>query len=183
MSSRHESLDRTIDPDPSPPVLAGRRPPEEANPGTNSETNRGTNPPLALLGLAGVLSAAFLVAATVLGGALRPGYDHVSYTISVLYEVGAPNAVLLMVLFTAYHALVIPLALGLHRALPANPRGWVGPLLLATVGALGIPLGAYARCDVGSASGPPPSRGASTASSWRSPYPSSSRPCSPCGGG
>lgn len=105
--------------------------------------------PLRLLGLAGVLSAGFLVAATVIGGALRPGYDHVSYTISELYEVGAPNAAWLMVLFTAYHMLVVPLALGLHLALPETRRGWIGPSLLAAAGALGIPLGAYARCDPG----------------------------------
>jgi hypothetical protein len=119
---------------------------------TGGETARGRpipDIPLQLLGLSGILSAAFLVTATVVGVALRPGFDHVAYTISELYEVGAPNAGWLMVLFTAYHALVVPLALGLHRALPARPHGWVGPALLGLAGLLGIPLGAYARCDVG----------------------------------
>lgn len=68
-----------------------------------------------------MLSALFLVVATVIGVWLRDGYDHVAYTISELYEVGAPNAAALMVLFTAYHALVIPLAIGLHRGLSASP--------------------------------------------------------------
>lgn len=104
---------------------------------------------LALLGWAGPLSAACLVVATVMGVALRDGFDHVTYTISELYEVGAPNAAALMVLFTAYHALVIPLAVGLHLALPPSRRGWIGPALLGAAGLLGIPLGAYARCDVG----------------------------------
>ena len=62
---------------------------------------------------------------------------------------GAPNAVGLMVMFTAYHALVIPLALGLHLGLPPSRHGWVGPALLGAAGALGIPLGAWARCDPG----------------------------------
>jgi hypothetical protein len=102
-----------------------------------------------LLGLCGVLSPALLVTATVLGGALRDGYDPVRHTISELYETGAPNAAWLMVLFTGYHALVIPFAAGLHRGLPRARRDWLGPLLLGAAGLLGIPLGAYARCDVG----------------------------------
>lgn len=104
---------------------------------------------LGLMGLSGVLSALFIVAATTLGVWLRPGFDHVSYTISELYEVGAPNAGWLMVLFTAYHALVIPFSIGLQRALPPSRRGWIGPAMLAAAGALGIPLGAWARCDPG----------------------------------
>lgn len=111
----------------------------------------GSVPPrlLWLLGLSGILSVLFIVAATVIGVWLRPGFDHVTYTISELYEVGAPNAVTLMVLFTAYHALVIPLALGVHLALPPSRHGWLGPALLGAAGVLGIPLGAWARCDPG----------------------------------
>lgn len=102
-----------------------------------------------LLGLSGVLSALFIVAATVVGVGLRPGFDHFAYTISELYEVGAPNALGLMMMFTTYHALVVPLALGLHVGLPPSRHGWVGPALLGAAGALGIPLGAWARCDPG----------------------------------
>lgn len=101
------------------------------------------------LGLSGVLSTFFIVAATVIGVWLRPELDHVTRTISELYEAGAPNAAGLMALFTAYHALVIPLALGLHFGLPHSRNGWVGPALLGAAGVLGIPLGAWARCDPG----------------------------------
>lgn len=87
--------------------------------------------------------------ATVLGGILRDDYDPVRNSISELYEIGAPNAHWLMVLFTAYHALVIPLAIGLHRGLPPTGRGWIGPAFLGLAGLLGIPLGAYAQCDPG----------------------------------
>jgi hypothetical protein len=104
---------------------------------------------LALLGLCGVLSALSITTATVVGGAVREGYDPVRDAISRLYEAGAPNAARLMVLFTAYHGLVIPFAYGLHRGLPPAHFGWVGPLLLGTAGLLGVPLGSYARCDVG----------------------------------
>lgn len=104
---------------------------------------------LALLGLCGVLSPLFLLVATVTGGALREGYDPISQSISELYEAGAPNAAWLMVLFTTYHALVIPLAIGLHRGLPKRGPAWMGPFFLGLAGFFGIPLGAYARCDPG----------------------------------
>lgn len=90
-----------------------------------------------------------MIVATLLGGSLRGDYDPVRDSISELYEVGAPNAVWLMVLFTVYHASVIPLAAGLSRGLPASRHGNLGPILLGLAGFLGIPLGAYARCDPG----------------------------------
>lgn len=116
---------------------------------TDSTTRAPTNRLLFLSGLSGVLSPMFLLAATLVGVGLRPGFDHITHTISELYEVGAPNAGGLMVLFTAYHALVIPFALGLHIGLPRSTYGWIGPGMLGAAGALGIPLGAWARCDPG----------------------------------
>jgi hypothetical protein len=80
---------------------------------------------------------------------MRADYDPVRDSISELYELGAPNAHWLMVLFTLYHALVIPLSVGLARGLPPASRGWIGPFLLGLAGFFGIPLGAYARCDPG----------------------------------
>jgi hypothetical protein len=115
-----------------------------------STAHRAISPRLLwFLGLSGVLSAAFIVAATLIGVWLHPQFNHVTHTISELYEVGAPNAVGLMVMFTAYHALVIPLAIGLQAGLPPVRHGWLGPALLGAAGALGIPLGAWARCDPG----------------------------------
>ena len=116
---------------------------------SDTDSRPGDDRLLRLLGISGVLSAAFIVTATVVGVALREDANHVSFTISELYETGAPDAGWLMVLFTAYHALVIPLAIGLHRGLPRARRGWIGPSLLAAAGVLGIPLGAWARCDPG----------------------------------
>lgn len=104
---------------------------------------------LFIFGLCGILSVVFLVIAVILGAVLRDDYDPVQQSISELYEVGADNAHALMVLFTLYHALVIPLAIGLHRGLPPARIGWLGPWLLGLAGGLGIPLGAYARCDPG----------------------------------
>lgn len=108
-----------------------------------------TDRPLALLGLCGVLSALALITATVVGGALRDGYDPARDTISELTEAGGPNAEWLRVMTTAYAALLIPFAYGLHRGLPAVRLGWVGPLLLGGAGLAQVPLGNYARCDAG----------------------------------
>ena len=108
-----------------------------------------TNRLLAALGVCGILSAMSLVLATALGGMLRVDYDPIRDTISELYETGAPNAPWLMVPISVYHALVLPFAFGLHRGLPPSVRGWIGPLLLGLAGLLGVPLGAYARCDPG----------------------------------
>ena len=47
---------------------------------------------LVLLGLCGVPSAVSLIAATVVGGLLRDGYDPVRDAISRLIEAGGPNA-------------------------------------------------------------------------------------------
>jgi hypothetical protein len=104
---------------------------------------------LFIFGLCGILSVVFLVIAVILGAELRDDYDSVQQSMSELYEVGADNAHGLMVLFTLYHALVIPLAIGLHRGLPSARVGWLGPWLLGLAGGFGVPLGAYARCDPG----------------------------------
>lgn len=104
---------------------------------------------LTLLGLCGVLSALALISATVVGGALRDGYDPVRDAISELTEAGAPNAQWLRVLTTAYAVLLIPFAYGLNRGLPAARFGWVGPTLLGAGGLLLVPTGNYAHCDVG----------------------------------
>ena len=102
---------------------------------------------LAALGACGILSTLSLVVASALGAVMRANYDSVRDSISELYEMGAPHAHWLMVLFTLYHALVI--SVGLARGLPPAPRGWIGPFLLGLAGVFGIPLGAYARCDPG----------------------------------
>lgn len=104
---------------------------------------------LALLGFCGLASAFALVTATLVGGALREGYDPVRDAISELTEAGGPNAEWLRVLTTAYAALLIPFAYGLHRGLPSARLGWLGPLLLGGAGLSMVPLGNYARCDTG----------------------------------
>lgn len=116
---------------------------------SNHKIQSDSFPALLIPGLCGVLSPMFLMIATIVGGALRQDYDPIANSISELYETAAPNAHWLMVLFTTYHALVIPLAIGLYRGLPRTPCGWNGPVFLGLAGLFGIPLGAYAQCDPG----------------------------------
>jgi hypothetical protein len=74
---------------------------------------------LALLGLAGILAAlALLTATTLVGAALRDGYDPVRDAISRLTKAGGPNAEWLRVLTTAYAALLIPFAYACIGGLP-----------------------------------------------------------------
>jgi len=48
-----------------------------------------------ILYICGVLSAVVFVTVTILGGALRPGFSHISDTISELFSPGSPNKPLL----------------------------------------------------------------------------------------
>lgn len=58
----------------------------------NDNGARAEDPLLAVPGLAGILAAVLIVVATGVGVALQQDANHVSFTLSELYEVGAPNA-------------------------------------------------------------------------------------------
>lgn len=72
----------------------------------------------------GVLAPIVYAIAVVLGGAMWPGYSHVSRFVSDLIGVGAPNAWLLDPLFGLYNLLVLGFGLGMYLAVPpaVNPR-------------------------------------------------------------
>jgi hypothetical protein len=62
------------------------------------------------------LSAPFVfVLAAVLGGALRPGYSHVSDTLSELFSPGSPNRLLLSTLYTLFAVCLSSFGIGLLR--------------------------------------------------------------------
>lgn len=100
-------------------------------------------------GLCGLASALFFVAADGLGAALRPDYSVLSQAISELIEAGAPNKAPLDLLLLGFHGLVIPFALGLHRAVRPGPGAALAPALLGGAGALGVILTLFFPCDPG----------------------------------
>lgn len=94
--------------------------------------------------LGGALAAAVYVLAVVVGGAIRPGYSHVSQFVSELITADAPNAALLNVMFATYNVLTAAFAWALLRNVRAgepNRRtnlGIAGAALLAAEGLFGL---------------------------------------------
>ena len=77
----------------------------------------------------GLFAVAVYVFAVVLGGALRPDYDHVSRFVSELIGAGAPNKAALDALFAAYNLAALLFAagvVGLVRPAPGAAGGRLG---------------------------------------------------------
>jgi hypothetical membrane protein len=102
-----------------------------------------------VLGGCGILSVLMFVAADRAGAYLTPGYSSVAETISELVETQAPYKFLVTPFLTIFHGLLIPFAVGLHRALEPSPRGVAGPALLAIAGFAGVILTLFFPCDPG----------------------------------
>jgi hypothetical membrane protein len=102
-----------------------------------------------LLAICGPLAALMFLAADVVGALLTPGYSMAKQAISELMEVGAPYKHVVDPLLIAYHGLVIPFAVGLHRALPGGARGWIAASLLGAAGLAGVALTLFFPCDPG----------------------------------
>ena len=60
----------------------------------------------------GVVAPLLFVFLTILGGALRPGYSHLTNTISELFSPGAPNRLFLSALHTLYAVLLVLFGVG-----------------------------------------------------------------------
>jgi len=65
--------------------------------------------------LCGMIAPILFIFTTILGGALRPGYSHISDTISELFSPGSPNKLLLDTLHTTFTLLLILFGIGLLR--------------------------------------------------------------------
>jgi hypothetical protein len=89
--------------------------------------------------LGGIAAVLLYVAAVITGGALRPGYNHISMAISELIAVGAPHKALLDGLFIAYNVLLIVFAWALGMSVRGGSGLAVaGATILAFVGAIGL---------------------------------------------
>lgn len=95
--------------------------------------------------LFGVVAPLFYIIPTIVGGVLRPGYSHLSNSVSDLLASGAPNRINLMIPFTVYPIFLSVFGFGLFAVLRSKPAplnsqtGLIGFILIgASMGILGI---------------------------------------------
>ena len=81
--------------------------------------------------MCGVVAPVLFVFTTILGGAMRPGYSHISDTMSELFAPGSPNKLLLDTLHTVYALLLALFGIGMLQLV----RGRKQSRLIGTIGA------------------------------------------------
>ncbi len=90
------------------------------------------------LSTCGLVAPLLFVFTTVLGGALRPGYSHLSDTISELFSPGSPNKPLLDTLHAIYALLLVLFGIGILQLVRCSTRarrvGMAGASLYITMG-------------------------------------------------
>ncbi len=100
---------------------------------------------LRIFALCGLVAPILFVFTAVLGGALRPGYSHISDTVSELFSPGAPNRLLLSALYALFAVLLVLFGIGVLkfvRGSGASTRtGIVGALSFIVMGAVNITTG------------------------------------------
>ncbi|MCC6614064.1 MAG: DUF998 domain-containing protein [Anaerolineae bacterium] len=99
----------------------------------------------------GLLAAIVYVVTVVLGGALRPGYSHIAEPISELTAAGAPNKLLLDLLFLIYNLLVIAFGVGVYGRMGAALTGKITGVALIVSGICGVLLQLFFPQDPGGA--------------------------------
>jgi hypothetical protein len=79
---------------------------------------------------------------TILGGAIRPGYSHITDTVSELFAPGSPNKSFLDILHTIFAVLLILFGIGLlkffQKTKPLNRTGQVGASLFLLMGCVSL---------------------------------------------
>jgi len=100
---------------------------------------------LMVFSLSGIIAPLFYIIPTIVGGLLRPGYSHLSNSVSDLLASGAPNKIYLMIPFTVYPILLSIFGFGIFALLKSkplplsSPTGLIGFILIgASMGVLGI---------------------------------------------
>jgi len=97
---------------------------------------------LRILSLCGMLSPVIYVFMTILGGALRPGYSHISETVSELFSPRSPNKRLLDALSTSSAVLNTLFGIGVLQFVWGSEHseavGWIGAGLIILGGVVNI---------------------------------------------
>jgi hypothetical protein len=95
-----------------------------------------------ILALCGMLSPVLYITMTILGGALRPGYSHLSDTVSELFSPGAPNKQLLDIFHVAYALAGTLFGLGVlafvRQSAHGGPTGIIGASMLIAMGVVTV---------------------------------------------
>jgi hypothetical membrane protein len=86
----------------------------------------------------GILAVVIYVFTTILGAAIRPGYNHYVNAISELTSPGSPNLLLMNILFSIYNLLMLLFGAGLFF-FPSPVRNWK----IRTAGALLFIIGLF----------------------------------------
>lgn len=98
----------------------------------------------------GISAPVLFLLTTIIGGALRPGYSHVSQAISELTQAGAADKAFLDPLLLIYQAMGLAFGVGMYRAvrgLDWRLRGSAG--LLAWIGLIGFFFYRYPMDPIG----------------------------------
>jgi len=92
--------------------------------------------------LCGVISPVLFVFLTILGGALRPGYSHISDTVSELFSPGAPNKLLLDILHTTTAVLTTLFGVGVLQLVRESQHseaiGLIGAGMILAMGLVNV---------------------------------------------
>jgi hypothetical membrane protein len=114
------------------------------------EMSRGSTQPACtqrLLAICGIIGPILFAIVVIILGLLRPGYDHITQSISELGEAGGPNAIIMNTVgFALLGVLMIAFAFGLHRGINGGRGSKIGPALVALGGAALVMAGIF-HCD------------------------------------
>jgi hypothetical protein len=95
-----------------------------------------------LLYICGMLSPLVYIFMTILGGALRPGYSHISDTVSELFAPGSPNKALLDSIHLADALLSILFGIGVYLYIRSTGHsttvGLIGAAMIIAIGVVNI---------------------------------------------
>ena len=86
--------------------------------------------------ICGIIAPISYLSLAIIGGLLRPGYSHITHSVSELLVVGAPNKPLLLTILIIYGVLMILFPIGLHRGINEGKGSKVGPACLVVAGVL-----------------------------------------------
>jgi hypothetical membrane protein len=94
------------------------------------------------LSMCGVIAPVLFLCMTILGGAMRPGYSHISDTVSELFTPGAPNKLLLDTVHTVFALLLVLFGIGLLQFVRRSERptriGKLGASLFVATGLVSV---------------------------------------------